>query len=172
VSVICLRGGGGLTSLCGSDDEQGSLEKTAFDARQGFLSFLLGLSVFLDSEDLFELRRGTGRFVQPPGGRCPPLVGEVNLIDLTKFGKCEQLGVARRCRHIRRTCGTCPNPIPITQVRGHRDNVKSHPAAGAKNPPAGSQHGELGFQSTEDVGVGDGIEYLAAEGQQDTGGSH
>jgi len=121
---------------------------------------------FLDPDDLFELFGSAGRFVEPRCGRYPVLVSQVDLIDLSEPGQGEQVGIARRCRYMRWPGRNCPGPDPVAQARVDKDHVKGHSAVGAEDPPAFSQHGELRFQSTEHVGVGDGIEDLATEGQQ------
>ena len=62
----------------------------------------------------------------------------------------------------------CPNGTSMVSLRKsrsyvHREERGTSPRP--EQPPARSQHGELGRQSTQNVGVDDRIERLLAKGQ-------
>ena len=158
--------------LVGLGHEQRSFEKAAFDGSHGLLSLLLRPVVLLDSEDLLQVPGGSGRLVEPRRGRRPVLIGEVNLCNLSEPGKVEQMGITRRRCRPPRSGRSSPGPVQVAQAGSDMYDVKGHPATRSENPPARSQHGELRFQSTEDVGVGDGPKNPAAKGQPVTGGLH
>jgi hypothetical protein len=51
------------------------------------------------------------------------------------------------------------------QAGCNEDREEGHATPGAQQPVEGSQHGELGSQSTQHVGVHDGVEGLASKRQ-------
>ena len=58
------------------------------------------------------------------------------------------------------------------QPRRFNDGEEAEAAAGPQKPFAGSQHGELGAQSTQHVGVDDGVEAAGSEGESAGRGGH
>ena len=60
-------------------------------------------------------------------------------------------------------------PVSRGQPRRQVDREEGHPAAGAQEPTECSQHGELAGQSTEDIGVHDGVERSRRERQRRAG---
>jgi hypothetical protein len=70
------------------------------------------------------------------------------------------------------TGGPGPAASRWRQARRFDDGVEPDAPSGPQQPPTGSQHGELGAQSTQHVGVDGGVEAAGAKRQPTGGGRH
>ena len=146
-------------------DQQRSLEEPLFDRRHHVppIGDLLVERVVA--------QRGAKRGLQlqgepEPSPRClQELLGEVDLVHLHEPGRRHQLGLTSVRRDRPRAPEDRPSMIPPRQAGRDEDREEGHATRRNEDPPARSQHRELGGQSTEDIRMDDGIEALGLEGQ-------
>jgi hypothetical protein len=119
---------------------------------------------------LLSMRLGLGQ----PGGRSGGEGrGDVELEDVNEPGGAEQPIVV--AAHGHRPGPSSPGPAASRrqQPRRFNDGVEADATTGPQESSAGSQHGELGPQSTQHVGVDDGVEAVGPERQPaGRGGDH
>ena len=98
---------------------------------------------------------------EPPAHGLEELVREIDLIDLDEPGRRNQLGLGSVRRDRSRALADRPSMIPPRQAGRGEVGEEGRSTSGNEDPPARSQHGELRGQSTEYVGVDDGVVGLA-----------
>ena len=147
-------------------DEEGAAQETRFDGlnlRPVFRLFLLELGVPFG---LAQPRHMSLTRLQPGPRDAQELRCDVGLGGLDEPGATQQLLL------LPLGGGDSEGPNPAgTQVirggeaRGDEDGAKAEPPASLQHPPGFSQHGELGPNSSENVGVNDGVEGVCLEGE-------
>ncbi len=95
--------------------------------------------------------------VDPGAGGGSEFRGVIGLGDLAEPGRLQQLPVRAGGRHGDRAVAGRPAALGGGEPGGWVDGEERCAPAGAENPPACSQHGELGAQSTQHVGVHDRV---------------
>ena len=105
--------------------------------------------------ELPSMRLGLG---QPGGGGSGEGRGDIELGDVIEPGGTEQSLVVAAHGHRPGSGGPGPAASRQRQPRRFMDGVEAEASAGSQEPSAGSQHGELGPQSTQHIGMDDHIE--------------
>jgi hypothetical protein len=98
--------------------------------------------------------------------------GDVELGNGVEPGGVEQPLVVAAHGHRPGPGGPGPPASRRRQPRRFNDGEEAAASAGPQKPFAGSQHGELGAQSTQHVGVDDGVEAAGSEGESAGRGGH
>jgi hypothetical protein len=109
---------------------------------------------------------------QPGGGGGGEGRGDVELGNGVEPGGVEQPLVVAAHGHRPGPGGPGPPASRRRQPRRFNDGEEAAASAGPQKPFAGSQHGELGAQSTQHVGVDDGVEAAGSEGESAGRGGH
>jgi hypothetical protein len=146
--------------------KQGAGQDTVLDRAQLCPPFGLPLVYRPLAQQRHEVLAVGFPLVDPGPGHSRELDSAVSLGHLLEPGRVEQLPVRAGGRHRDRAVARCPAPLSTAESCGRVDGEKRRPPSGAEYPPACPQHGELGAQSTQHVGVHDCIKGGRRKGQR------
>jgi len=128
-------------------------------------AFALALLEHFRAEQLGELVVVAVALLDPRFGDGRELVRAVGFVDVDEAGPLEELDVREVGRHADGAVSMSPPTLAWRQPRGRMNRDVRRSPAGAEEMSGRSQHGELGPQSTQHVGVHHGVERRRLERQ-------
>jgi hypothetical protein len=107
----------------------------------------------------------------PSPSRLQERLRQIDHLDVDEARRIEKIPRLPVGTHRSRTQTDGPTMIPLRQSRRREDREERRATSGSEEFPAGSQHGELGGQSTQHIRMDDGVEALVDE-RKSTGARH
>ncbi len=151
-------------------ETEGASQETLVDRPQRFLQFGLPLLERLHARESPELLGVKLLVVDEKAESLSVVVGEIDDLDRFEAGRCQELSVAAPAgAHRPRSGAECSAVARFAEGGRRVDRHEGEPTQGVEERSTGSQHGELGGESAQDVRVHDGFEAAHAERQMASG---
>ena len=156
--------------VAGPGETERAFQEPLIDRRQRFPQFDLPLLERLHAREFPELLGVPLLVVDEKAESLSVVISEID--DLDRFEACrgQQLAVAAPTgAHRPRSGDECPAIVRFSEGGRGVDRHEGEPTQGVEERSTGSQHGELGGESAQDVRVHDGVEAARAERQVASG---